>query len=50
MLEASNQILGDEAILALINLFNIDVETAATYVGFKRDSLRKAWVRRELGR
>jgi len=48
MLEQSEPDLGDEAILAIMDLFKSDVQSARMYVRFKRNSLRKRWIRREL--
>jgi hypothetical protein len=42
--------LSDEAMLTIIDLFKENVENARIYLGFKRGSLRKRWVRRELAK
>lgn len=48
MLEKDEPDIGDEAIIAIMDLFKSDVASARMYVRFKRTSLRKRWVRREL--
>ena len=48
LLEASEPDIGDEALLTIMDLFKADEENADMYLGFKRDSLRSLWVRREL--
>jgi hypothetical protein len=50
MLEEQGDDIGDEAMLAIMDLFKQDVENAHMYIGFKRESLRKRWVRRELAK
>ena len=50
LLEEQENDIGDEAMLAIMDLFKENTENARMYIGFKRDSLRKRWIKRELAK
>jgi hypothetical protein len=49
MLMAKEQDLGQEAVMAMIDLFKTNVENAEIYLEFgNNDDFRRGWVKREL--
>jgi len=50
LLQDNETELPDEALLAIIDVFEADVHKAETYVGLRRNSLRRLWIRRELAK
>ena len=50
ILQEKEAYLDDDCLLTMFDIFRSDVGAAQTYVGIRRDSLRRRWVKRELER
>ena len=48
LLQEKDTYLDDDSMIAMFDLFAENAVQAQTYLGIRRDSLRKLWVKREL--